>query len=240
MSLFTDAQIEEQRRLLPACVFDRLWNNRWSSGTDSGLSPSLVAEANKLLEPLYRRTSAYDPIVVGVDIGYRADRTGIIALGFNHTTRKIDLLHSITFSPLDYGGEIPLQVIEDELLDIHGRLSVDCFYFDPKEAVGMTQRLANRGLQVSRLILSRADVQSGMALTLLKIFNERIIRLYDDPDLVRDLLSLEIIERVSGFKVQAARTTAGHADLGFAFCMCAFAIWSYQPAATQGDEVLCL
>jgi hypothetical protein len=76
-----------------------------------------------------------------------------------------------------------------------------------------------------------------MAKIFLQAFNQRLVQLYPHADLIRDLLSMEVVDRTIGLKLQAARTSGGHSDLGFAYAMALCAAWNYQ-AADVADEVL--
>jgi hypothetical protein len=48
---------------------------------------------------------------------------------------------------------------------------------------------------------------------------------------------MEVVDRTVGLKLQAARTSGGHSDLGFAFAIALYATLNYQTINTR-DEVL--
>ena len=51
-----------------------------------------------------------------------------------------------------------------------------------------------------------------MASTLLDCFNSRLIHLYNDAHLIRDLGRLSIVEKSYGYRLQSTRDADGHAD----------------------------
>jgi hypothetical protein len=232
----TEQLLAEQQRLLPANVYARLWGNRWSSGTDTGLSPADVDACTVLLGPQDRRQSGFDWYIAACDLGWRHDRTGLVVAAVSVQRNVIHVADCESWLPQDYGGELPLSVVEDAILDVDRRFKLDQLVFDPREATGLSQRLCDRGLPCGRMNLS-AEVQNAMAKTFLQVFNQRRVRLYPHSELVRDLLSMEVIDRTVGLKLQAARTAGGHSDLGFAFAMALQSAVEYQPAGSV-DEVL--
>jgi hypothetical protein len=231
----SEAQLAEQKRLLPPNAYARLWENKWSSGTDTGLSPADVEACCVLHGPLQGRSFGHDAIIAACDLGWRHDRTGLVVLAMSFERREISLAHCESWHPHDHGGELPLEVVEDEIHWLHRQFRFDQLVFDPREATGLSQRLVNAGVPCARASLT-PEMQDGMAKILLQAFNQRWVKLYRDPDLIRDLLSLEVVDRTIGLKLQAARTAQGHSDLGFAFAIALFAAVNYTPEVAE--EVL--
>lgn len=235
-SWISEKQLKEQQRLLPPNVFARLWGNKWSSGTDTGLSPADVDACTALRGPQVARMRGFDYYIAACDLGWRHDRTGLVVLTLSTHERKIHLAHAASWLPQDYGGELPLEIVEDELLEVDRRFNLDLLTFDPREATGLSQRLANCGVNCGRMNLS-SEVQNNMAKVFLQAFNQRLVQLYPHSELIRDLLSMEVVDRTVGLKLQAARSAGGHSDLGFAFAMALLATWEYQPT-DEVNEVL--
>jgi hypothetical protein len=219
----TESQLAEQRRLLPASVYERLWGNKWTSGTDSGLSPSDVEACCLLNGPQLNRLPQYHAYIAACDLGWRHDRTGLVVLAVNFHTRQIDLAHCESWNPADYNGELPLSVVEREIIWANRRFDFDMLLFDPAEATGLSQRLCHQGVACCRVSLN-PTVQDSMAKLFLQSFNQRIIRLYRHPELLKDLLSLEVADRTTGLKLEAARNSGGHSDLAFAFAIALYGV----------------
>lgn len=235
-SWITEEQLKEQQRLLPPHVYTRLWGNRWTAGTDTGVSPADLEACTVLLAEQERRLPMFDYYIAACDLGWRHDRTGIVVLAFSPLRGDIRLAYCESWQPQDHGGELPLRVVEDALWEIHKCFRLDSLVFDPREATGLSQRLCDRGVPCGRMNLS-PDVQDNMAKVFLQAFNQRRVKLYPHSELHKDLLSMEVVDRTIGLKLQAARTAGGHSDLGFAFAMALLVAWEYQPV-TAGDEVL--
>jgi hypothetical protein len=240
-SWFTDEMLNEQRILLPQNEYTRCFDNCWTSGRGNGLDPKSVEAACTLSGPQVMRRANYDVYVSALDLGYANDWTGFVVLALNFLRREIAVADVAFWNPADYGHELPLDLVEDEILFMHDRYQFDRVVFDPKETMGMKQRLANRGVPCSVLSLSKAAVQDEMAKNLTQSFNERIIKLYRHTELIRHLLTLEIVDRMAGLKLEAPRTASGHADLGFSCAMANFwahcAFKDYVNVAPQ-EEVL--
>ena len=145
----------------------------------------------------------------------------------------------LSWHPQDYGGELPLEIVEREIEIVHQFFSLDKLVFDPREATGLSQRLHSSGVPCYRATLAPA-MQNEMAKLLLKTFNQRTARLYRHSDLIRDLLSLEVVDRTIGLKLVAARSSGGHSDLGFAYAIAN--VVAHETLAGYenecGDEVL--
>lgn len=233
-SWYTDDAWEAQRRMLPSPTFARLFEVQWTPESSTGVSATDLDAVTMLLGELDRRTNAYDCFVCATDLGWRHDRSSNVVVARHLATGQIHVLYANSLSPADYGGELPLRVVEDELLDIHRRFNLDQLVFDPREAVGLSQRLADRGMPCGRMNLG-PETQDKMAKTFLQAFNQRWVRLYEHAELARDILSMEVVDRVVGLKLQAARTSGGHSDMGFAFAMALLAVREFEPQQTEGE-----
>jgi hypothetical protein len=221
----SEGALNEQRSLLSPSAFSRLYGNNWSSGTDSGLSPADVEACCVLSGPQLYRDSRYDWYCGGTDLGWKHDRTAVVILALSIARREIALACAASWNPRDYpGGQLPLSEVEEEIYYLHTRFQLDRMVFDPKETMGMSQALADRGVPCSMLNLSSPRIQDDMAKSLVRSFNERIIKIYRHSDLIADLLSLEVLDRTTGLKLEAPRSSSGHADLAFAFAMSNFRV----------------
>lgn len=71
--------LDEQRRLLPAIAYDRLWGNIWTSGAGDALRESDIDAALTLDGPATRpeRGKLY---FAGVDLGWRRDNTAVVVV----------------------------------------------------------------------------------------------------------------------------------------------------------------
>jgi hypothetical protein len=91
-------------------------------------------------------------------------------------------------------------------------------YYDPSQCELMAQRLRNRGVPMASVPFTTGSTQE-MASALLEAFNSGEIELFRHHQLIRDLLQLRFIERGNTYRVDAARTSEGHADLAVSFIL---------------------
>jgi phage FluMu gp28-like protein len=103
----------------------------------------------------------------------------------------------------------------------------------------LAQRLTREGLPMREVSFTGASLQS-MASELLGAFAERRISLYPDAGLVADLRRLRVVEKSYGVRLDAARTSDGHADraTGLALALLAARRFPWVSAEYQGDVVL--
>lgn len=237
----TPQQIAEQRRLLPANVFNRMCLNNWTSGTDSGIDPNDYDACEVLAGPMSGRSASYDAFVAACDLGWTHDRTGLVVLAVSFERQEIALACAVSWHPQDYGGELPLMEVEYQIEALHRIYRLDKLVFDPREATGLSQRLVEKGVPCYRVNLN-PKTQNDMALLLLKSFNQRQAKLYPQAELKKDLLSLEVVDRTIGLKLEAARTSGGHSDLGFAYAIGNYVahgvLNDYALHIHAGDEIL--
>lgn len=76
----SEAALAEQRRLLPAKVYARLWLNQWSDGSGDALDADLIEAAIRQT----RAPSRAEPgwvYVAGLDIGIRHDASAVVVIG---------------------------------------------------------------------------------------------------------------------------------------------------------------
>jgi phage terminase large subunit-like protein len=76
----SEAALAEQRRLLPAKVYARLWLNQWSDGSGDALDADLIQSAIRQT----RAPSRAEPgwvYVAGLDIGIRHDASALVVIG---------------------------------------------------------------------------------------------------------------------------------------------------------------
>jgi phage terminase large subunit-like protein len=72
--------LAEQRRILPAVAYARLWLNIWSSGGGDAISPDLLQAAMLLTGP----SQSPDPewiYLAGLDLGIRRDASALVVIG---------------------------------------------------------------------------------------------------------------------------------------------------------------
>ena len=73
-------RLDEQRRLLPRIAFERLWLNRWSTGSGDALQPEDIDRAITLAGPEQEGSKGWR-YVAGLDLGLRRDASALVVVG---------------------------------------------------------------------------------------------------------------------------------------------------------------
>jgi hypothetical protein len=207
----------------PLHRFNRLWRGIWSSGEGDTLSAADIAACTtldrdyrfQLSEPCCRMTYG------GIDLGIKHDHSAICVLEGNVADRVVNLKHVESWRPQDFaGGQVDIATVEKAVITATRDFEVNVWGFDPWQALHLAQNLAKRGVPVyeTPFTASNKDI---MARSLLSAFRERLIRLYPDAELRRDLLRLRIRESAThgGYRLDSIKDEQGHADRAIALAI---------------------
>ena len=227
--------LDEQRRLLPPEQFQRLWMNKWSSGSGDGLSPAWIqdsltnANGRAWLPGPHPCALEHCVYSAGLDCGWKSDHSALIVAAGNLQTRKFELAECLSWDPRDYGGELPLSIVKDACREVHKRFHLECLMFDDTGFIEGGQQLAAAGLPMVRFMKENTGAQTGRCRLLLDCFRERRIRLYDgEPSakgLLKDLHTMSIVERgPNRLYLEKPRDHSGHCDRGDAFSLALVAL----------------
>jgi hypothetical protein len=233
------AEIEEARRRNSPARFNRLWQGVWSLAVGNAIPADQVERAITLAGPLTsRRDEPHESgFVAGLDLAVRRDHAALTTLNF-HASGRISLADCESWSPLQFPGRmIPLEVVKSAVLHAHRRFRLTACVFDPSQGWLMAQQLRAAGIWMIPWEFTPAKMDL-MAHTLLEVFSEQRISLYNDRELIRDLGRLQLAERPQGWRLKAVADETGHADRAFAMAIALphAAAWCYQLGG-QGRRV---
>jgi phage terminase large subunit-like protein len=127
------------------------------------------------------------------------------------------LAHCESWAPPP-NGTISLETVRQAIIAAHGRFRLDGLFYDPFQCALMAEQLAGLGIPMYPVPFTPTNLDA-MARALLSAFRDRSIHLYRDPDLLRDLSRLSIVERPAGFRLHATRDQHGHCDRATAFAI---------------------
>lgn len=218
-SWMTKERLEEQRKMLPAVAFARLWLNQWSTGGGDALTQQDIEAAfARGVSPM----SGHEPgfsFVAGVDLGLTRDCSAVVVLGVrNHdqpNAGTIRLAHARLWKPI-LGRKINLTDVEEEIRRLHRRFRFASIAYDPWQAEHLSQRLRHQDLPMQEVPPTGSNLQSIAARTI-ESFSDRRLELHDCPNLKRDLLKLRVEERSYGYRLVSPRDETGHGDTASAF-----------------------
>ncbi len=231
-SWITEAALAEQKALLPGPAFERLWLNQWSSGGGDALTPETIDEN---FDPNAKPMSGKEldqQFVVGIDLGLKRDASAIVVLAVEpHRGGHIRLAYTKIYRPGDgVGGKVDLMRIENDLIEIDRKYRPRTYAFDPWQAELMAQRLElclgnwrdspyySTGDLLRETPPTAENLREQAALTI-QLFNDRRLKLYECPELRRDLMKLRVEEKSYGYRLTSPRDATGHGDTFSAFAL---------------------
>lgn len=232
-SWLTPARLAEQRRMLPAVAYSRLWENLWSSSGGDALLPSDIDAAFvEALQPMTGRERGW-LFVGGVDLGLTRDCSAVVVLAVpaGGKAGRIRLAHARLWRPT-LGQKIDLLEVEGHILKMDEQYGLETVAFDVWQAESMAQRLeADTGHRRRnqrrrygnqpwmREVPPTAANLRAQATLIIESFADRRLLLYDYEPLRRDLLKLRCEEKSYGIRLSSPRDGDGHGDSFSAFSL---------------------
>ena len=222
-SWITEADLEEQRSVLPAPLYERLWMNQWTGGSGDALTAVDIEAAITMNgEPGREKNIVY---CGGVDLSVSRDKSAFAILGINRSTGRMKLVHVRTWEPRD--GKVDLIDIVDHIRSQSKIYRLKLVLSDPWQAELMIQQLRKDLVIEDEKFTGQA--LNEMASQLLEAIAGQQIDLYPHAQLIRDLRRLRIEESRQGFRLKADRTADGHCDAATAFTLALMACRRIMP-----------
>jgi phage terminase large subunit-like protein len=219
------AEIAEAKTRNSTSRFLRLWHGVWSSGSGDALdradieaailhsrNPEIWPHPGPLTNP-----EPHSSYAAGLDLGWKNDHSALIVLGRNCRTQRIRLARCESWAP-GSDGKVDLMAVEEAVYESWRAFRFSVCGYDPSQAALMAQRLSTRGVPMREIPFQGKNLDK-MATTLLESFRSRVVDIFDEPQLVRDLQRLSIVEKSFGHKLEAVSDESGHADRAVAFAI---------------------
>jgi phage terminase large subunit-like protein len=194
----SEEALAEQERSLPEASFRRLHRNEWVESEDR------LARLQDL-ESLVAHDGPLPPIpgaeyVIGVDIGLVHDLTAAAVCHLEtvpeeqrNTTPWRVVLDRIETWRGSATEPVQLAHVQEWLFEVASLYRNVRIVFDPYQAAGTMQELQRRGIKVDEFTFTPAAV-GRMATTLITATRNKALALPRDPDLIRELARLRLIE----------------------------------------------
>jgi hypothetical protein len=218
-SWITESRLDEQRRLLPAVVFDRLWGNVWASGLGDALQEADILASLTEAGPL-DGTEREFVWFGGLDLSVSRDASACVIVGRTQAGR-LRLATVRAWTP-PRGGKVDLPLIRDSVLGLSKQFPGVQIGYDQYQAELMKMDLERAGVYMLPVSFA-GKIAQEMASELLEVFASRRIGLYRDAALVDDLRRLRIKESTAGWRLDPPRTATGHGDRGISL---AVSLWT--------------
>ena len=215
-----EADLAEQRRLLPGPVFERLWMNRWqhSDGEFVTLAEAEACrDAGLSVQDRGRPGVSY---VAAVDYGEKRDFTAALVAHRENRRVVVDRLDVSVPTPF---SPVPVQWVEDWITRQSAAFPGLRSVVDEHQLVGVTQRLGGR-VPIERFAFAGGKGNHQLATTLRRMILEREVAwpagcgAVDSPhgrdDLETELASLIVRQSASG-RIRFDHTAGRHDDRAF-------------------------
>jgi phage terminase large subunit-like protein len=231
------AALEEQRALLLPSEFARLHMNVWTAADDRLTTAEDLAACVVLDGPQDpERGRAY---VIGVDLGLSNDATVAAVchaeswpVSWAGQWRRPEVGQRVALDRMAvwHGSrvrKVKLSDVEEWLLQASRHFAGAEIVMDPWQAVGMAQRLRDRGVRVHEFGFSSASV-GRLASTLYQLLSNRALMLPDDRDLLDELVNVRLRETSPGV-LRMDHDSGRHDDRAIALSLAATHLLSKPP-----------
>jgi len=224
---------EEMRRTLRPNAYLRLIENRWVSG-ESAFVPIEWFDActDPALYPIATRGHEIGSVYVGVDASVKSDHTAIVAVAFDHETKRVRLVWHRVFRP-SRNRPIEFAAVESTLLDLRQLFPVRAVLYDPFQMAASAQRLTARGVPMEEFPQSIQNL-TAMGQNLFDLIKARALWAYDDAEIRAGMQHAVAVETSRGWKLAKEKASA-KVDVVVALAMAALAAVRDQKGQVPGD-----
>lgn len=194
--------VEAERRRLPESVFRRLFLGEWTAGEDRLVMPEDLAAAAVLEGPLSPQSgTAY---AIGLDVGLKHDATVAAVVHTEpaevrfHGADRHEEGQRVVLDRLEvWRGSrlrpVKLDGVEEWVGQAARSFNNAAIVADPWQAIGLCQRLRDKGLRVEEWTFNQAS-NAKLASTLHTLLRDRRLSLPDDADLLDELANVRLRE----------------------------------------------
>lgn len=209
--------LEQQRRLLPAHVYQMLHENIW---TETGGSFLTFEEVDGIFNPGISPVSQHKGAkhYIGLDLGLTHDATVAAVLHWSNGGVVVDNLQTWRGSP---GNRVNIDDVEQWLLRAAENYKSIQITADPWQAIGMIQRLQAKRINVSEVSFT-STYRGKLFTNLLEAVRSNKIHCFPHEDLKKELLQLHFTEKNGSLRVD--HPSGGHDDHVTALAMAALAV----------------
>jgi hypothetical protein len=222
--------LEEQRGLLTESQFARLHLNRWTEPEESLATHADVLACASLDGP-QAFNSASKPYVIGVDLGVKRDRSVLVVAHSESTSTywngpdrvdkgtQIVVDRKMLWRPTKL-RPVRLEEVEAAILQAWESYGRPAVVVDPWQAIGLAQRLRERGVRVEEFAFSTSSVGRLAGVLYGLIRDHRLVIDGQDSELVDELASVRLRETTPG-TYRLDHGPSGHDDQAVAVALAA-------------------
>lgn len=193
-------RLEEQREALTESSWRRLYLNEWTADEDRLTTADDIAACVTIDGPLAPDARWF--YAIGVDVGIKNDRTvgSVCHLEPLRTAEGYGLKVVLDRMQVWKGSRtapVQLDEVEEWIAQASASFGGAPVIIDPWQAVGMAQRLRERGVVVGEFTFSASSV-GRLALTLYSLLRDHALAIPNDPELIDELLNVRLRESSPG------------------------------------------
>lgn len=196
------AWLEQQRRTLPPHVYARQHESNWVAGAGAWFT---VEEVQRVFTDALPQSAG--PAAVGVDLGVTRDAAAVALVRYDIGSR-LAVVEALETWRAQGGHKVHLPDVQDAAAML-ARRSGAPVVLESWQAEQMAQQLARQGVRV-QTVQPTAETRRRLFTKLLEVVREARLKCRPHEALRRELLGLELQERLSGWRVDHPRQ--GHDD----------------------------
>jgi phage terminase large subunit-like protein len=240
-SWITRGWIEQMRALLPPAAFERVIENRWTSGVGDFVTEAQWRRCvDVLLEraavaPIFVSAGGFVPgFVAGLDLGLTKDRT---ALAIAHRDGDDVVLDDLQVWSGSRKAPVSITAVERALVDASRRFRPLRVLADPWQFQGSIERLRRSGVSIEEFTFGTGSVQR-LSQTLYHAITSAALRVFPDVELEREVLGLVVRETGGGWRID--HRAGGYSDRAIALAMAvhgALGMPAYRSEPIDWDKV---
>lgn len=194
----SEEYLEQQRKRLPAHIFQRLHENRWSQGANAFISK---AELDKCIDPLLKpQLGGKDNVkyYLAVDLGLTRDRTVLTVCHRSNEDNLVYLDYIQTFSGTK-NNPVLISDVEAAIINCNNNFNIVKNIFDPWQMKGTAERL-KRLIKVEEFTFTSNSIQK-LSQNLYYLFHNGLIRIFPYKLLEDELLNLNAEDKSYGWRI---------------------------------------
>jgi hypothetical protein len=220
-SWITPEQLAIQQRRLAPTAYSRLWNNQWQLD-GANVLPWEDIEACCVLAGERTSGDGLYCTIGAIDLSQTKHFSALVIFGINLDRRRVELVLCKRWMPSEFpNGRISLRHIRTEIREYAQRFNMVGLAYDPHQGELLAEDLE----KVDHIPCYRQNFNPKekhiMATTCLNTLREHGVDLYRDPDLIRDLMQMRVLEKTQKrLTIEAPEgDDVGHCDVGTAFVL---------------------
>jgi hypothetical protein len=193
--LVSESFLERQREILPSFIYAREHENKWGSASDVFATHADWKRATEEGDP--RLTSDEGPTFAFVDLGWTHDLTAIAVAKI--VGEKVNIVHLETFKG-SQEKPVKMEAVQHRLEELGGLLGFKRLTVESPQGLMLAQSLKIEHCKIDVLHPTAKSNHERWG-ALYAALKEGSIRLPPNRDLRRELLTLTIEERATGWKI---------------------------------------